>query len=249
MSKPALIILISLSSFVVRAQTIVDADVKAGFGKAVSLNILNGNKMSTRPVFTFSGAGLVRSSSRLSLGLTMQYQTFDFTENRSYSGHMGVVSEEVIHTSKYLCLTPIIDLGVGTHGFLHIYGEVPIGWLLRGRQVENLYIGYPDYKIEQIGTSRDISRIYCGLSFGLREMIPLASDKWFLVLDESYTFLLSALTDARGSQGGFNPHIHPSYANVQTGLIRRFALGKPRVKKVRQAYEYQNIGVPATAPH
>lgn len=205
------------------AQALVDADIKAGFSRPVIFHPFEESlKTDLYTGLGISSTSTLRVIDPLNLGLALQYQPFRFSELWTDQQTHTTRTFTVEHQSAYLCLTPIIDINLGHSHIFHYYMSFPFGWMLSGRQktISNSQsLVYGSSSIVDDDT-HDIRSGYKAIGIGLREIWPIVRDKWCLVFDESYTFLLNDIS-GWGS--------HPAYACVQVGMFKRFEFGKTKL--------------------
>lgn len=223
MFKTCLATLILFASSTSNAQNVIDADFKAGLGLPVEVHLFSGDKTTPHARFVVACSGMRQAKNGwFQVGMQLQYQGLSFTKEIFYGGHTVASGENVEHQSNYICAVPAIAFTFGENKWFHICTSVPVGFLLGGKQTNVLY-GIPTVTMNATGY---INTVYCGLSFGMKQVTPIENSNYFLMMEESYTFMLTSLTSTGYQRGGFSSSIHPNYLNLQIGILRKFGFEK-----------------------
>ncbi len=197
----------------------LDASLSAGYSRAHSLHLFN-RDVSTfaQPCLSVSNSEFLRISRHIDVGILLQYRAFDLRQNRFYH---TVGSERVLLKASYLAVAPAIGIDLMPKGYLQVYAAIPIAFLLSGSQDEYIY---HSYNSSENLTNVRVNGMYAGLNIGLKERIPLSSNRLYLLFDEQGTTMFSDLSKASASGGGGGSGVHVFYYSIEAGLAYRLKL-------------------------
>ncbi|MBC7552798.1 MAG: hypothetical protein H7257_02340 [Taibaiella sp.] len=142
--------------------------------------------------------------------LGLEAYDFYFSKTQDYK-------TDLQHFSSYFTITPMVDFGLGSRQYMHIFVSAAMGFLTSFNETTGVYgqgsYQTPDYSYNSSGNVRGFI-FRPGL--GLKQHFPI-SRYWHITLSESYSLLATDLTHI-GEFGG----IHPAYIMFKLGVMRKF---------------------------
>ncbi len=149
--------------------------------------------------------------------------SFDYTKTQA-DGLGGSYGTVVSHTSSYLHVGPMVDVGVGRkreylHGFLY----ATAGFLMSGAQTTRDYhetFSQPAAAFDNThATDYKINGVIFRIGFGLKQQLPL-SKLWYANFTEGFSFMPFGAVSQPDATGGTD--IHPGNFTFQFGVMHKF---------------------------
>ncbi|PQJ12596.1 hypothetical protein CJD36_002290 [Flavipsychrobacter stenotrophus] len=231
-----MLLICSLIGITAKAQNRFGIDVGIGCppGYGPGLNFSSdSHEIQTSKLLPCAGIYYERKiTQHLYLGGKLFFQRYNFNNNRSTISNLfdlmfGGTTDttngvQVNCKSSYICLAPILDIGLGKKQVIHLFFMPGIGRMIDGTMTTTYYRTYSagkfvDYSYTYNTTSA-LHPVIFPVSYGMAEHITL-SKLWHLTFTETICNMVgNPIADEKWTD---QVPLKPSYVSLQVGVMRK----------------------------
>lgn len=172
-----------------------------------------------------------KTARHIYIGGQLFFRSYNFSNNRKTISNLfnlfgggtdTTVGTQVNCKNNYLCIAPMIDIGLGKKEIIHLFFMPGIGVMTNGYMTTTYYKTHSENKVidynDTYTTSSALNTIIFPVSYGMIEHIRL-SNLWHITITESISNTLGPIADQKWTD---NVPLKPNFLSLQLGIMHKY---------------------------